>query len=197
MKKGIPIILIILLTLAVTAGCADGLLIRELPDKITVNPGEKAEFGFVLDNTGNDDLTDISLMLEEILNDQGSDEILGSLTFVTYDGIAVEEETDFYCPEVLGAGTSVKITAAYQLPAATEEDISLRVTVYDEDFNGIASAKTRCIIPETAENGDLAVGGIPVRTVILILALLNIAVWSVIILRSLVKKKHASRDERR
>lgn len=197
MKRIITVLCVLAVLLTVNAACSAGLRISGLPADIRCGTGEKADFSFMLDNRGGTPAEGISMTLEEVLEGTESEEVLGTLTFVSVNGKRLEEETDWLELEPFAAGTSVEVCASYLLPVRPEGKVSLKVTLFDEDFNMLDEGSIRCTLPETAAEQPLSVRGIPVSLVLIVLAVLNAAVWGAVILRKCLMRKKPPEDERR
>ncbi len=191
MRKTIRSLCAIIAVLWICTGFSAGLRISGLPAEFTCKTGEKAEISFSLDNTEGNDLADTVLILEEVLSGDETDEVIGTLSFTSFNGKKPEEETDCLEMELISGGTSIPISATYYLPVLPDASVSVRVTLYDSEFNVIDSSATRCTIPETANKETLNVCGIPVFIIITVLAVLNVTVWGTVLFRALIRKKHA------
>ena len=191
MRRTILSMCAIIAVLWICTGFSAGLRISGLPAEFSCKTGEKAEISFSLDNTEGNDLADTMLILEEVLSGDETDEVIGTLSFTGFNGKKPDEETDCLEIELISGGTSVPISATYYLPVLPDASVSVRVTLYDSEFNVIDSSATRCTIPETANKETLNVCGIPVFIIITVLAVLNVTVWGTVLFRALIRKKHA------
>ena len=193
MKKKVMILCFMLALLTVTAAYSSGLLISDLPAEIEVGNNKPTEFEFNLNNSEGIDITNAALMIEEVVTGSDSEELLGIPVIISVNGEKPEEETDFADIEMIPAGSVIPVKASYLLTEKTNLPISVKVTLYDEDFEVITYAKARCTMPETVKETNLAIFGIPVTTILIVLAAMNVLAWGFVLIRFFRNRKAASR----
>lgn len=181
-----------LVILMMTTGYSSGLLIADLPAKIEVGNNKPTEFEFTLDNSEGMDIANAALMIEEIVTGSASEELLGIPVIISVNGEKPEEETDFADIEMIPAGSVIPVKASYLLTEKTDLPISVKVTLYDEDFEVITYAKARCTMPETVKETNLAIFGIPVTMILIVLAAMNVIAWGFVLIRFFRSRKAAS-----
>lgn len=192
MIRKIIILCFMLVILMMTTGYSSGLLIADLPAKIEVGNNKPTEFEFTLDNREGMDIANAALMIEEIVTGSDSEELLGIPVIISVNGEKSEEETDFADIEMIPAGSVIPVKASYLLTEKTDLPISVKVTLYDEDFEVITYAKARCTMPETVKETNLAIFGIPVTTILIVLAAMNVIAWGFVLIRFFRSRKAAS-----